>query len=81
MRLAFERVLETRLVERPPGGVLGFGDAVAVDGQHIIRLDRHVAGRVRRVLEHAERDAAVASAVVQLPSARISSGGMWPALT
>ena len=40
-----------------------------------------VSGRVGRVLEHAERDAAVGRAARAPPSAAPDSGGMWPALT
>ena len=62
--------------------VLGFGDAVAVDREQIVRLRSSTwPVGVGRVLEHAERDAAVGQPLAARRRARSSSGGMWPALT
>src|SRR2546428_640398 len=58
-----QRRLETAFVERLTLRVLGLGDAVAVGRDEFIRLDRRLSGLVRRVREHAERDAALGEAL------------------
>ena len=65
--------LEAALLERLPRRVLRFGDAVAVEHEHLARIERVSTALVGRALEHAERDARAAepleSAVARAGSA------------
>ena len=53
----FDDELEAGLVERLALRIFRLGDAVAVQHEHLARLERRVDGAELRSLEHAERDA------------------------
>ena len=50
--------LETRVVKGNARGVLGLGDAVAEEHEHVAGTERQRAGGVGRLVEHAQGDAA-----------------------